>query len=52
MAHRAKHRKSAAQRRTEEGTKHGQKKPAPARQAPGSGSIELPVSKFLRGGVK
>jgi hypothetical protein len=48
MAHRAKHRKSAAQRRTEEGAK----KPAPARQPPGSGSIELPVSKFLRGGVK
>jgi hypothetical protein len=52
MAHRAKHRKSAAQRRTEEGTKHDQKKPAPARQLPGSGSIELPVSKFLRDGVK
>jgi hypothetical protein len=52
MAHRARHRHAAAQRRTEEGTKHDQKKPAPARQPPGSGSIELPVSKFLRGGVK
>jgi hypothetical protein len=55
MAHRAKHRQAAAMRRFArlgEGIKQVKRKQPAQRQPPGTGSPELPVSRFLRGGVK